>query len=405
MSVFVAILGLAFLILVHEAGHFFVALAVGMRPRKFYVGFPPAIAKVRRKGVEYGIGAIPLGGYVKIPGMHRPSPTDVDVHFSRALREAPELIGPIERVKRRLSASDLPAARAELPAVAEAAGRVQLSDDTRRSIEKGITELEDALGDDAYWRQSTWKRVAAILAGPATNLVFAIALFAVLFMIGGGRATTTVDNVLPGYPAQRAGLMPGDRILAVDGRPIDRPAEIPERISASKGKPVILLVQRGGRTLPLDPVRPRPVEGTYRLGFVLAGEGLGFGEASWEAFKLTGIVTREIGKSLARLVHGEGRKDISSPVGIVQGSSDALKEGVQTYLWVLGLISLSLALLNLLPLLPLDGGHIAFSIVEGVRGRALRREIYERVSVIGIALVLFLFFIGLSNDIGRLDGS
>ena len=74
MNVFIAILGLAFLILVHEAGHFFAALAVGMRPRKFYLGFPPAVVKTKRSGIEYGIGAIPLGGYVKIPGMHRPAP-------------------------------------------------------------------------------------------------------------------------------------------------------------------------------------------------------------------------------------------------------------------------------------------------------------------------------------------
>ena len=75
---------------------------------------------------------------------------------------------------------------------------------------------------------------------------------------------------------------------------------------------------------------------------------------------------------------------------------------METYLWVLGLLSLSLALLNLLPLLPLDGGHIAFSIVEGIRGRSVGREVYERVSAVGIALVLFLFFVGLSNDVGRL---
>ena len=77
MNIAVAIAGLAFLILIHEAGHFFTALAVRMRPRRFYIFFPPALVKVRRKGIEYGIGAIPLGGYVKIPGMHRPAPTDV----------------------------------------------------------------------------------------------------------------------------------------------------------------------------------------------------------------------------------------------------------------------------------------------------------------------------------------
>ena len=87
----------------------------------------------------------------------------------------------------------------------------------------------------------------------------------------------------------------------------------------------------------------------------------------------------------------------------MQGSSDAAKQGTESFLFVLGLISLSIALLNLLPLLPLDGGHIVFAIAEGVRGRAVRREIYERVSVIGIGLVLLLFVIGLSNDIGRLS--
>ena len=85
MTVVVAIAGLAFLILIHEAGHFFTALAVGMRPRRFYVGFPPALVKRVRNGVEYGIGIIPLGGYVKIPGMHRPAPSDLDLYFGSAL--------------------------------------------------------------------------------------------------------------------------------------------------------------------------------------------------------------------------------------------------------------------------------------------------------------------------------
>ena len=128
----------------------------------------------------------------------------------------------------------------------------------------------------------------------------------------------------------------------------------------------------------------------------------GVGESLWQAVRVTGIVTREIGATIGRLVTGEGRKEISSPVGIVQGSSEAADRGTTDYLWVLGLISLSLALLNLLPLLPLDGGHILFSLIEGVRRKAVAREVYERVSVVGIAVVLLLFFIGLSNDIGRL---
>src|ERR671922_2131778 len=99
MSLGFAILGLAVLVLVHEAGHFFVARAVGMRPRKFYLGFGPPLVRTNRGGVEYGIGAFPLGGYVKIPGMHRPAADDLDMHFHRARQEQPSLLGPLERVK------------------------------------------------------------------------------------------------------------------------------------------------------------------------------------------------------------------------------------------------------------------------------------------------------------------
>jgi regulator of sigma E protease len=404
MSVVIAILGLAFLILVHEAGHFFSARAVGMRPRRFYIGFPPALAKVTRNGIEYGIGAIPLGGYVKIPGMHRPAGSDVEVHFSRPLREAPQLIGPLERLKRRLATDDLAGARAELPELRAAVEHASLSPDAKRAADRGVQEIDEGLADDAYWRQRTWKRVAVILAGPATNLVFAVALFAALFYVGGGKATATVAQVLPHRPAAAVGLRPGDQVITVNNVVV-QPQDIATQISGSHGRPLTLIVQRAGRIVTLGPVRPQKIDGAYRLGFILRGEKLGVGQSAWQAVKLTGIVTREIARSIGRLVHGQGRKDISSPVGISQTLTTAQKQGAETYLWVLGLISLSLALMNLLPLLPLDGGHIAFSLVEGVRGRAVRREIYERVSVIGIALVLFLFFIGLSNDLNRLGGS
>ena len=91
MSILGAIAGLVFLILIHEAGHFFTALAVKMKPRKFYIFFPPALAKWHRNGIEYGIGAIPLGGYVKIPGMHRPAPEDLRHHLEPARAEAPSI--------------------------------------------------------------------------------------------------------------------------------------------------------------------------------------------------------------------------------------------------------------------------------------------------------------------------
>ena len=397
MSIFIAIVGLAFLILIHEAGHFCTAVWVGMRPRKFYLGFPPALAKVRRRGIEYGIGTIPLGGYVKIPGMHRPAPRDLDFRLQQAIKEAPELLKPLEAVKRQLEAGDYEAAEAAVDELEAALREAGQSTDV-------LTDVRDAFATDAYWRQVVWKKVAVIFAGPGANILFTIILFTILFMIGGGKATSTIAEVLPKSPAARMGVQAGDRIVRIDGARVRTAADIPRAISSSGGRPVSLLVERGGSRVSLGPRRPMRTDGVYRLGFLLKGQGLDAWSATKESFRTTAFVSRDIVTSLGNLVHGQGRKDISSPVGIVQGSSAAAQQGVENYLWVLGLISLSLALLNLLPLLPLDGGHIAFSLLEAIRGRAVAREVYERVSAIGIALVLMLFFIGLTNDVGRLGG-
>ncbi len=401
MSIAISIVGLGLLILIHEAGHFFASLAVGLRPRKFYVGFPPALVKMKRRGIEYGIGTIPLGGFVSIPGMHRPVPHDAERRFERAVEEDPGLAGPVDRVKRALVGDDLQASLGTLDDLERELNARKLSPASTASAEKGLRELRDGLGPDAYWKAATWKRLVAIAAGPAANIVLAIVLFTFLFMTGSGKATRTVAEVVPSSPAAEMGLKAGDRLIAINDETVTA-SDIPKVISGSEGAPLVLRVVRGGEEVVLGPVSARPIEDVYRLGFGLEGVGLGAIEATGRAFEVTGIISKEIVFSLGRLVTGEGRENVSSPIGITQASSDAVERGAENYLWVLGLISLSLALLNLLPLLPLDGGHILFSLIEGARGRFLKREIYERVSVVGLGVVLLLFFVGLSNDIGRL---
>ncbi len=408
MSIFISILGLALLILVHEAGHFFASLAVGLRPRRFYVGFPPAIAKTTRRGIEYGIGAIPLGGFVSIPGMHRPIPHDAERRFSRAVEDAPTLAGPVDRVKQELDGDDLEAGLSALADLEDALRVAAVSPPALASAEKGLTELRDGLGPDAYWKAATWRRLVAIAAGPAANIALTIAIFTFLFMTVAGAATRVVGTVAPEIqagvesPAQAIGLEAGDRIIAINGQPVQAD-EIADTIGESGGNELTLTVVRSGEELQLGPVAGQLVDERYRLGFGLEGTGLGFFPAVREAVEITGLVAKEIVKSLGRLLTGDGRDEVSSPIGITQASSDAVERGADSYLWVLGLISLSLALLNLLPLLPLDGGHILFTLIEGARGKFLKREIYERVSVVGLAVVLLLFFVGLSNDIGKLS--
>jgi regulator of sigma E protease len=402
VSIAISILGLGLLILVHEAGHFFASLAVGLRPRKFYIGFPPALVKMKRRGIEYGIGTIPLGGFVSIPGMHRPVPHDAERRFDRAVEEDPGLAGAVDRVKRALLGDNLGAALGTLDELEQELSARKLSPASTASAQKGLTELRDGLGPDAYWKAATWKRLIAIAAGPGANILLAIVLFAVLFMTGSGKATRTIAEVVPDSPAAEIGLQPGDRLIAINGKTVTA-SDIPEVISGSEGAPLTLRIIRSREEVVLGPVSARPIEDVYRLGFGLQGVGLGPVEAVGRAFEVTGLISKEIVFSLGRLVTGEGRENVASPIGITQASSDAVERGAENYLFVLGLISLSLALLNLLPLLPLDGGHILFSLIEGARGRFLKREIYERVSVVGLGLVLLLFFVGLSNDIGRLS--
>jgi regulator of sigma E protease len=408
MSVFVAIAGLAVLILIHEAGHFFAARAVGMSPRRFYVGFPPALVKVTRNGIEYGLGAIPLGGYVKIPGMHRPAPADLDAHFGPALYESPRLLPPVERIKRLVAQGEFEEARAALPDLDEAIAAEKLSPTAQRSARRGLSELSDALGSDAYWRQRTWKRLAVIAAGPGTNLVFAIVLLACVYIIGiPSDASRVVEKVEPKTPAAHAGLHPGDRIVGINRVPTYTFDDVRDAIRGSGGKPLVVSVLRKGRYLELRPARPQKTEGVYTLGFrpsAIRYKRYDPITAIGLAAKDTWLVTKAMGTWISHIASGSGQKEVSSPVGIVRESSKAVAVGIREYLQVLALISLSLALLNLLPLLPLDGGHIAFSIIEGARGRAVGRGVYERVSAVGIALVLFLFFVGLSNDIGNIRG-
>jgi regulator of sigma E protease len=408
VTVAIALFGLAFLILIHEAGHFFTALAVGMRPRRFYVGFPPALAKKTYHGVEYGLGAIPLGGYVKIPGMHRPAPSDLDVHFGSALYEAPQLLQPIERVKRPLAESEFESARAALKELEAALASIQLSSGARRQAKRGLSELSDALGPDAYWRQRTWKKLAVIAAGPLTNLVFAILLLALVYMIGiPSAASRRVDSVETGTPAAKIGLHSGDKIVAVNRMPTRTFDQVRTAIQSSGGKPLVVSVIRRGKYVELPSAKPTSDSGRYVLGFhptIVRYKHYGplgavrlAGEDAW-------LVTKTMGNWLLHVTSPANRKQISTPVGIVRTSSEAVKQGYRDYLAIVALISLSLALLNLLPLLPLDGGHIMFSLVEGVRGRAVSRAVYERVSMVGIALILFIYVIGLSNDVGRLTG-
>lgn len=349
MSFLLAFLAFSALIVLHEAGHFFAAKAVGMRVEKFYLFFPPKLVGVKRGETEYGIGALPLGGFVKITGMN-----------------------PDE----------------ELPPEIAARG---------------------------YYRQPVWKRIVVIGAGPAVNIVIA---FLILFVLALGiqQVSSNVDRVEPGSPAAGK-LMPGDRIVAVDGVRGDQ-EKMAQRIAAHRcpgeqtdgcraASPATVEVRRDGelKTLRITPVYDATAERS-RLGFAFGLEPASPGpvKAAGTALDYMWFVTSKTVSTIFHLYEADQRKELSGVAGSYEVTRQAINVGARQALTLIALISLSLGLINLFPFLPLDGGHIFWSIVEKVRGRPVSFQVMERAGLVGFVLIIGLFFLGLSNDLTRLTG-
>jgi regulator of sigma E protease len=351
VSWLLAFAGFAALVILHELGHFMAAKAVGMRVERFSLFFPPTLARKKVGETEYAIGAIPLGGYVKITGMN-----------------------PDEN-------------------------------------------LPDEVRTRAYWSQKPWKRIVVIAAGPAMNVLIAIVLLVAFFWFIG-RPIAVVDQVDRGFPAYGK-LQHGDRLIAVDGH-AGGPKANGERIAKHKcagtavqgcraTTPARLLVDRDGRRIIISvtPVYDAKVKKT-RVGFVF-GEGPRESQALGPAIRDAGnqfwYVTKATVELPARLINPQQRKQISGTVGAYEVTRQTILHDTANVVPILAIISLSLAIINLFPFLPLDGGHIFWAVVEKIRGRPIPFSVMERSGVIGFAVILMIFAIGLTNDIGRITGN
>lgn len=400
MSWLLAFVGFALLILLHELGHFVAAKWVGMRVEKFSLFFGKPIWKIQRGETQYQLSWLPLGGYVKITGMN------------------PE------------------------------------------------EELPPEIKARSYSGSPVWKRIFVISAGPFVNFVIAFVLLAGVFLVEGkpDQTSVAVGKVEPAFAAAGK-LEDGDRIVTVtvpadadadagaDGAsasvartfPGDAPnlteRERDARIKALTGyvatggcgakplgpvnaqtgpqtarcdsaPPVFqVTVLREGKllTLPITPKYDEELK-RYRLGIAFGPgfEDVGVGGAASESVAGMWRVSEATIEAMSKVIYDpETRKQINSFVGGYETTRQSFEVDTAQALTVLALISLSLAIINLFPFLPLDGGHIFWALVEKARGgRPVATATLEKASIIGLVLVGMLFIIGITNDVNRIiDGT
>ncbi|GMU79465.1 MAG: zinc metalloprotease Rip1 [Acidimicrobiia bacterium] len=346
------IVGLGVMIMLHEAGHLVAARWSGMKATEYFVGFGPRLWSFRRGETEYGVKAIPAGGYVRIIGMSN-------------LEEVPP------------------------------------EDEPR-----------------TFRRASTRHRLVVILAGVTVNALLALVLFTVA-IAGEGRVvegpSTTVRRVVAGSAAADAGLRPGDELVAVDGTPVESWDDLKAAIEARGGELTIFTVSRGNRTVEIEAV-PSERDGEGFLGVAPGSEvrRVGLLAAVPEGFRAMGDVTVGTVKGIGKIFSPSGvqrysknftsdapkegsQADLERPrslIGIVDEGSSVVAGDIWALLWLLGAISLVLALFNLIPLLPFDGGHAVVVIYEAIasriRGRTVRVDFRKLMPVTAVVLAIFL---------------
>src|SRR5437763_13863848 len=343
------------LIVVHELGHFTAAKAVGMRVEKFALFFGPPIWKKRIGETEYSIRTIPAGGYVKITGMN-----------------------PSEK----------------------------LSDEVRTR---------------AYYSQPVWKRIVVISAGPAVNIVVGFLLLVLYSSVIGLHKGNEVGDIARGFPAQGV-LHPGDVLVAVDGHDgsvqnmtkhvARHKCAVQPPVNRCKATtPARVTIERQGKRLPflMTPIYDATTKvHKMRLGFSYNPQGgphqpLPFGKAINQSTSAFWNITKQTVSIPAKLLNAKERKQINGIVGTYEATRQTIIADAGDVIGIMAIISMSLAIVNLFPFLPLDGGHIFWAIVEKIRRKPVPYSTMERSGVVGFALVLMLFAIGLTNDIGQLS--
>lgn len=347
LSVISFIFVLSILVIVHEFGHFIAAKKTGVRVEKFSIGFGPEICGITKGDTRYLISAIPLGGYVKLAGE---------------------------------------------------------------------TEEDGIKGERwEYLARRVGEKARIIIAGPLLNYILAFFIFSVVFMVGYPTLTSTVGKVLEDYPGKEAGIKEGDKILKINGIAVHQWEEVTNLVHTNKGNKIRVVIERGNEVmeLTLEPKTQeiRTIFGSKKrvglIGIMPAEEIIYIRynaiKAVYMGFEklltLTYITYRALWASFTGAI--PLKESVTGPIGIFYITGQAARLGFVYLLHLMGILSASLAVFNLLPVPVLDGGHLLFLGIEKIRKRPLPRKVQENITQAGLALMICLMVFVFYNDFMR----
>ncbi|MGB3550317.1 MAG: RIP metalloprotease RseP [Candidatus Binatus sp.] len=444
-SILYAALVFAVLVVVHEAGHFAMAKKVGVRVLRFSIGYPPKVFGFRRGETEYSIGATPFGGYVRMLGDEvgeEPKPEELTLYLHEigldltgAARERGVLQAGgnfdenLRIVAERLAETGAGVAHAligrelkpdEALLLDEVRRQPKIDDAIKSLSEHPPAKLVAAYCARAFPTQPLGKRVLIVLAGPMANLIFAPILLTLVFMTGVPELLPIVGKTTNNLPAARAGLLAGDRIVKVDGRPMETWTDFSKTVKAGDGSAIKLEIDRqqtGGSahsTIVIKPTRldQKTIYGTNATSWVIGVQPRGdqitkrygpFGAVK-EAGKTSVEMTYQMVVGIASIFSGSTpvREALGGPIMIAQMAGKEAREGLANLAMFTVMLSLELGIINLLPVPLLDGGHLLFFVFEGVKGKPLELRYREAMLQVGLFLLVALMAFVIFNDISRI---
>ena len=349
-SIISVIILLGVLIFAHELGHFLMAKYAGVGVERFQLGFGPKLIGKRWGETEYRISLIPLGGLVRLVG------------------------------------------ESEMDSLSE--------EEERRS----------------FLKQPVGKRMLIVVAGPLFNLLLAVLIFFIVFMAGIPALTNRIGSVPPGTVAFTAGVQAGDLIAAVDGKKISRWDELAEVIGESGGKPLTITIERQGRpftvTLQPQPMKVRNIFGeevtAFKIGVAPSSDTvirrMNPLQAFWHSLKQTWMITKLTLVSIVKIIEGVvSPRTLGGPILIAQIAGAQVREGIVPFVLFMALLSINLAVLNVLPIPVLDGGHLLFFLIEAATGKEVNLRWREAAQQVGSVLLIMLMIFVIMMDIERLN--